>query len=92
VIFVGEALRGGSTQNVDSYQLTTTLYRKSIFTGGNIQRRRIELIGEIRVFLVVRLAIDVNFVEIVERRTNARKPETDLQQNEEQQRNQDCGD
>jgi hypothetical protein len=37
----------------------------------------------------VRLAVDVNFVEIFERCPNAKKLETELKQNEEKQRDQD---
>jgi hypothetical protein len=37
----------------------------------------------------VRLAVDVNFVEIFERCPNVKKLETELKQNEEKQRDQD---
>ena len=37
----------------------------------------------------MRYAIDVNFMEIVERRPNAKNRETQLKQNEEKQRNKD---
>ena len=80
-----EAHRRRSPQNVNSKQLRATLYRKRILQRPDIQQWRIELVREIRVILVVRFAIDVNFVEIVERCPNAEQPETQLEQNEEEQ-------
>jgi hypothetical protein len=43
------------------------------------------LVGEIRVFLIVRLAIDINFMKIVESCSNVEDLETDLKHNEEEQ-------
>ena len=86
MVSMREAHRRGSSQDVDSQQLGATLYRKCILQRSDIQRWRIELIREIRVILVVRFAIDVNFVEILERSPNAEEPETQLEQNEEEQR------
>ena len=88
MVLMGDALRGRSPQNVDSDHVRTTLLGEGIVRGADIQRRRKELVSELRVFLVVRYAIDVNFMEIVERRSNAKNRETQLKQNEEKQRDQ----
>ena len=80
-----EAHRRGSSQNVDSEQLGATLNRKGILQRSDIQRWRIELVGKIRVVLVVGFAVDVDFAEVFERGSNAEEPETQLEQNEEEQ-------
>ena len=47
------------------------------------------MVSEIRIVLVVRFALDVNFVEIVERCSDTKNSEAQLNQNEEEQRDQD---
>ena len=82
---MGEAQRCRPSQNVDSDQIRTTLFGKGVFHGADIQRRRVELVSEIRVFLVVRLAIDVNLVKEVERRSDTGNREAQLKKYEEKQ-------
>jgi len=89
MVVEGEAHRRGPPEDVDSNQLRTALFGKRVLQGTNVQRRRKELVGEIRIFLVVRYAIDVNLVEVVERCSDTRNREPQLQQSEEEQRDQD---
>ena len=74
MVVEGEAHRRGSPEDIDSNQLRTTRPGKRILEGADVQRRRKELVGEIRVFLVVRYAIDFNLVEVIEGRSDTRHP------------------
>ena len=86
VAFVGEAQCCRSPQDVDPDQLRTALDGKGIFPRADIQRLRIELVSERRVFLVVSLAVDVDFVEVVERCSDTNDRQAQLEQDEEEQR------
>jgi hypothetical protein len=61
--------------DIDPEQIRAALRGEGVFEGTDIQRRRIELVSEIRVFLVVRPAVDVNLVEVVERFPDAKSRE-----------------
>ena len=47
------------------------------------------MVSKIRVFLVVSLSVDVNFVEVVERRSDTKDGEAQFEQDEEEQGDQD---
>ena len=78
MVLKGDSLRCRSPQNVDSDHVGTTLLGEGIFRGADIQRRRKELVSEIGVFLIVRLTVDVNLMEIMERRSDAKNREPQL--------------
>ena len=84
-----ETLRCGSAQNENPDQIRTTFFCKRIFQRANIQRGWIELVGKVRVLLVVGLALDVDFVEKVEGRSDTSNREAQLKYNEKEQRDQE---
>ena len=84
-----KALRCRPAQDVDPEQIGTAFCGEGIFQRTDIQRRRVKLVGEIGIVLVVRLAVDVDLVEVLERIPDTKSHEAQLEQGEEKQRNND---
>ena len=89
MVLVGEALRCRPAQDVDPEQFRAALYGEGVFQRTDIQRPRIELVGEIGVCLVVRSVFDVNLVEVFERFPDTKSRQAQLEQDEEKQRDDD---
>ena len=86
VVLVGETQRRRSSEDEHPDRIGIAFPGERVFERADIQRRRVELVGEFRVLLVVGLTIDVDFMEIVERRSDASNREPELEQDEEEQR------
>ena len=85
VVFVGKTEGCRTTEDIDPDHLRTALYGKGVFPRGDIQRRGIKLVSKIGVFLVVSLTLDIDLMEEVERRSDTKDREAQLQQDEEEQ-------
>ncbi|MDX1506681.1 MAG: hypothetical protein R3358_00285 [Woeseiaceae bacterium] len=85
MVLVREAERGGTAEHVDPDEVGIARDGKCIFNRADIQRGRIELVGELGIFLVVRLTVYLDFAEKFERRANPGSHQAKLEQNEEEQ-------